>query len=154
MGDYIMAGVLFAVFAVVWILFCYRGYKKAKEMKRAKASQEKRLEASMSATVKHISGLPVAKGALVEMYYGPKQIVFKKDGQEISVSRDKVVSIDQVFPGKSAQKAIKGAASGKYALGGKIGAAAGTIAAMTPNMVISYVSGGKNKQISPPFCQC
>lgn len=147
MEDIIIAVVLLAAFFGLVAFFCYRGYKSSKANKRATAAIEKRLGATMSATLKHVSGLPVAKGTPVEVYYGPEKIVFKKGGQEISVSREKVTSMELVNSGNTTRKVMSGAATGKY-VGGKTGAAVGALAAMVPNLVISYTSDGKSKHIT------
>lgn len=143
-----MAVALLAVFVGFMLFICYRGYKKSKANKQATAAIEKRLGATMSATLKHISGLPIAKGAAVEVYYGPEKVVFKKGGQEIVVARSKITSVELVMSGNTTRKVMSGAATGKYVVGGKTGATVGALAAMTPNLVISYTSEGKSKHIT------
>ena len=86
MGDYIMAAAIIILFCGGLAYISYRGYKKSKRAKRAKEATATRLGATMSGTLKHVSGLPLAKGLTVEMFYGPDKIVFKKDGQEICQS--------------------------------------------------------------------
>lgn len=125
-------------------LFC----KHFSAAKRAKKSREERREATMSATLKHVSGLPIAKDLPVEMFYGPDKITFKKGGQEITVSREKVTGIDLVMGEGSARKAMSGAATGKYVVGGAAGATVGALAAIAPRLVISYTSEGKSKSIT------
>lgn len=114
--------------------------------KKAKASKMSRYGASMTATLKHISGLPLTKGAFVEVFYCPDKIVFKKAGQEIVVSRDKITDIELVST-SSRTKAMAGAAFGKRLYGGTAGATLGALAATTPNLVISYTSGKTVKRI-------
>ena len=147
MGDIIMAVAIIAVFCGGLFYISYRGYKKSKANKRATAAVKNRLGATMSGTLKHVSGLPLAKGLMVEMFYGPDKITFKKDGQEINISRDKVTGIDVVLGDGSGRKAIAGAASGKYVAGGT-GAAVGALAAIDTYLVISYTSEGKNKSVT------
>ncbi len=148
MGDTIITVVILAIFFGLMSFICDRSYKKVKANKRATAALEKRLGATMSATLKHISGLPIAKGAVVEVYYGPEKIVFKKGGQEISVAREKVTGMELVKSGNTTRKVMSGAATGKYLVGGKAGAAVGALAAMVPILVISYTSNGKSKHIT------
>ncbi len=119
MKDDIIVLLLFLAFVVFIILFCYKGYKRASAVKKANSNTAQRVGATQNATLKHISGLPIAKGVLVEVFYGPEKIVFKKDGEEIVVARNKITSID---------------------LASK--------AAITQNLVISYTSDNKNKQIT------
>lgn len=146
MGDYIMAAAIIILFCGGLAYISYRGYKKSKRAKRAKEATAARLGATMSGTLKHVSGLPLAKGLMVEMFYGPDKIVFKKDGQEISVARDKVTGIDFVTGDGSGRKALAGAASGKYVAGGA-GAAVGALAAIDTYLIISYTSDGQNKSV-------
>jgi len=147
MGDIVMAVAIIAVFCGGLFYISYRGYKKSKANKRATAAVKNRLGATMSGTLKHVSGLPLAKGLMVEMFYGPEKITFKKDGQEINISRDKVTGIDVVMGDGSGRKAVGGAASGKYLVGGATGAAVGALAAVDTYLVISYTSEGQNKSI-------
>ncbi len=147
MGDIIMAVAIIVVFCGGLFYISYRGYKKSKANKRATAAVKNRLGATMSGTLKHVSGLPLAKGLMVEMFYGPDKITFKKDGQEINISRDKVTSIDIVTGDGTARKAMGGAATGKYVVGGTAGAAVGALAAIDTYLVISYTSEGESKSI-------
>lgn len=148
MGDTVIAVIIIVLFCGGLLFISYRGYKKAKANKRATAAIEKRLGATMSATLKHVSGLPIAKDLPVEMFYGPDKITFKKGGQEITVARDKVTGIDLVMREGSARKAMSGAATGKYVVGGAAGATVGALAAIAPRLVISYTSEGKSKSIT------
>lgn len=137
--------------AIGTILYlAYIGYFLYKYFSKRKKAQKARLErrgATMSGTLKHVSGLPLAKGLMVEMFYGPDKITFKKDGQEINISRDKVTSIDIVTGDGTARKAMGGAATGKYVAGGTAGAAVGALAAIDTYLVISYTSEGESKSI-------
>ena len=131
------------------LYLAYIGYFLYRYFSARKKAQQARLDlrgATMSGTLKHVSGLPLAKGLMVEMFYGPDKIVFKKDGQEISVARDKVTGIDFVTGDGSGRKALAGAASGKYVAGGA-GAAVGALAAIDTYLVISYTSDGQNKSV-------
>lgn len=146
MGDYIMAAAIIILFCGGLAYISYRGYRKSKAAKRAKETTATRLGATISGTLKHVSGLPLAKGLMVEMYYGPEKITFKKAGQEISIAREKVTGIDVVTGEGSGRKAFAGAASGKYVAGGA-GAAIGAAAAIDTYLVISYTSEGQNRSI-------
>lgn len=143
MGDYILAAAIIILFCGGLAYISYRGYKKSKRAKEATAT---RLGATMSGTLKHVSGLPLAKGLMVEMFYGPEKITFKKDGQEINIAREKVTGIDLVLGNDSGRKAFAGAASGKYVAGGT-GAAVGALAAIDTYLIISYTSEGQKKSV-------
>lgn len=106
-----------------------------------------RYGATMSGTLKHLSGLPLAKNLPVEILYCPDRFVFRKDTQEITVSMDKVTGIDVTTGQHTGRKAITGAASGKYVAGGAAGAALGALASIEMLLIISYTSDGKNKSI-------
>lgn len=138
---------------IVIALIAYLAYSIYILRKRAavkKCAIEQRLSqygATMSAQLKHTSGLPLAAGVMVTMYYGPEKIVFKKDKQIISISRDKVTSIDGVTGKDIKSKQLSGAAAGKFILGGAAGAVIGSLIATTIYLVISYVSNGECRYI-------
>ncbi len=132
-----------ALYLAYIVYFLYRYFAARKKARQTRLDLR---GATMSGTLKHVSGLPLAKGLTVEMFYGPDKIVFKKDGQEISVARDKVTGIDFVTGDGSGRKALAGAASGKYVAGGA-GAAVGALAAIDTYLIISYTSEGKNKSV-------
>lgn len=125
----------------------YLLYKHFSKQKKAKKARLERRGATMNGTLKHVSGLPLAKGLMVEMFYGPEKITFKKDGQEFNISRDKITGIDVVMGDGSGRKAVAGAASGKYLVGGTAGAAVGALSAIDTYLVISYTSEGQSKNI-------
>lgn len=132
-----------ALYLAYIIYFLYRYFSTRKK------AQQTRLDlrgATMSGTLKHVSGLPLAKGLTVEMFYGPERITFKKDGQEINIAREKVTGIDLVLGDGSGRKAFAGAASGKYVAGGA-GAAVGALAAIDTYLIISYTSEGQKKSV-------
>lgn len=147
MSDYILAGVILLAFVGVMLFISYKGYKKSSKVKKARAAISGRLGATMNGTLKHTEGLPLAPGVMVDVYYGPQKIVFKKDGQEISIAREKVTGID-VTTGKNIKaQQMAGAVTGKYVIGGTTGAIIGSLAATTTYLVISYTSEGENKFI-------
>lgn len=148
MNDDIFLALFFLLtFLACVLLLGYCFHRRQKAGKQAMAAKEKRLGAIMSGVLEHISGLPLAKGVFVEVYYCPDRIVFKKDGQEIIVSRDKITGIDLVTT-NSRSKAMAGAAMGRHLYGKKIGGVIGAMSTLIPNLVISYTSDGKNKHIS------
>ena len=148
MGE--IVGLVFVLAAVAFIVFLFyksaQGFKEQKKIKQAKAATSIRLGSTMNSTLKHVKGLPFASGVLIDVYCGPSKIVFKKDGQEVSVSREKITGID-VSTGSNIQSQLAGAAAGKYVFGGTMGAAIGSLAATTIYLVISYVSEGEAKFI-------
>lgn len=147
MVDIILAVLLIAVFCGGLLYISYRGYKKSKASKRATQTIAKRLGATISGTLQHISGLPLAKDLPVEMFYGPEKIVFKKNGQEITISREKITGIDLVTGEGRTRQALSGAATGKYVAGGTTGAVVGALAAISTYLVISYTSDGESRSI-------
>lgn len=141
----IMAGVILLAYVIFGVCFIAKLKRsKNKAVRSAMAING----ATLAGSLKHISGLPIAKNVMVDVYYGPEKIVFKKDGQKITVSREKVTSIDLVTGGNGTRDALRGAASGKYVFGGGVGAALGAAASVKTNLVISYVSDGKPKYIT------
>lgn len=140
-------------FIIIIVLVAYLGYviyvlrKRSAAKMKAKESRLSQYGATMSAQLKHTSGLPLAEGVIVTMYYGPDKIVFKKDKQEISIAREKITSIDGVTGKDIKSRQLSGAAAGKFILGGTAGAVIGSLVATTIYLVISYTSGGENKYI-------
>lgn len=144
-SDFSIIIVLVLAVYVAYAFYVFKKYSTAK-----KKTTEQRLSqysATMSAQLKHTSGLPLAAGVPVTMYYGPDKIVFKKDKQEISISREKITSIDGVTGKDIKSKQLSGAAAGKFLLGGTAGAIIGSLVATTIYLVISYTSNGENKYI-------
>lgn len=97
--------------------------------------------------LKHADGLPVVSGAIVKVCYCEDKIVFIKDNQEITISRDKITSIDCVTGKDIKAQQISGAAAGKFLFGGISGAVIGSLIATTTYLVISYNSNGENKSV-------
>lgn len=147
MADTIMALLLMGGFIALMLFIGYTGYKSASKQKQATERVKERLGATMSATLKHTDGLPLAKGVFVNVYYGPEKIVFKKDKQEISIARAKINSVDCVTGQNIKSQQMAGAATGKYLLGGTTGAIIGSLAATTTYLVISYTSDGQRKTV-------
>lgn len=128
-------------------LIAYLLYKHFSAKKQAKKKRLTRYGATESGILKHTDGLPLAKGVLVEVYYGPEKIVFKKDKQEISIARNKITGIDCVAGKDIKGQQLAGAATGKYVLGGMTGAVIGSLAATTTYLVVSYTSDNKYKYV-------
>ena len=140
--------------ALIWIFvialigggiyfFVYIISKSAKTMERQGKNKE-RLGATMNSTMKHISGLPIGNGIFTEVYYCPEKIVFKASGQEITLSKEKISSID-ITSGSNIGNTAAGAVAGKYIVGGTTGAAIGAIAATKIYCIISYTKENETK---------
>ncbi len=144
-GDYIIAAIIFLAFVGLMLFIAYKGYKKSSATKKAKDSAAGRLGATLVGTLKHTSGLPIAKGVFVDVYYCPDKFVFKKNGQEFTVAREKIVSVDVVTGQNIKSQQMAGAATGKYLFGGTTGAVIGSLAATTTYLAVSYISDDKDK---------
>lgn len=142
----------FVIWIIIIAIICGIGYfffsvisKSAKTAKRQGENKE-RLGATMNGAMKHIAGLPIAGGVSTEVYYCPDKIVFKASGQEITLSKDKIMSIE-VLPGKDIGATLTGAVAGKYIAGGTMGAAIGAIVATKIYCTITYEKEGENEFI-------
>lgn len=123
----------------------YLVWKIFSTSKRTKKRLMQQYGATLTATLKHTEGLPLAKGVLVDVYYGPEKILFKKDNQEIA--RSKISDIDCVTGEAMKSQMTTGAVAGKYILGGLSGAVIGSLIATTIYLVISYTSDGSDKYV-------
>lgn len=137
--------VIVTVLAVGYFVFLLLRISAAR--KKGQRAHLDRYGATMSATLKHLSGLPIAKNLPVEVLYCPDRMVFRKDAQEITVSMDKITAIDVTTGRNAGRKALTGAATGKYVAGGTAGAAIGALASIEVLLIISYISDGKGKSI-------
>ena len=81
---------LFSVYAVFLIFIIYKSCKKSK---RARQNRLKRYGATMTATLRHVGGLPLLHDVYVDVYYGPEKIWFITDKKEISIARSKITDI-------------------------------------------------------------
>ncbi len=115
-------------------------YKYFKIMNTAAKTRLSIYGATMSGILRHVSGLPIANGLLVEMYYGPEKIIFKHGGDKIVLSIDKITNIDII-------NTRSRAAAGRYVFRRKRRAAVGTFSSINMYLVISYVSNSQNKNI-------
>lgn len=141
-SDTIVYIVLLLIFLSAVFLLIYTVRKRAKGSKKARDLTASRLGADMSATLTHISGLPVARSLPVEMYYGQDKITFISGGQEVSVSRDKITSIDTTLTGATRRIPKSTAATFR------------ALAAIKMRLIISYISGGKAKNITLDASSC
>ena len=140
--------IIIVLVLAVYVAYAFYVFKKHSTAKKKTTEQRlSQYSATMSAQLKHTSGLPLSAGVPVTMYYGPDKIVFKKDKQEISISREKITSIDGVTGKDIKSKQLSGGAAGKFLLGGTAGAIIGSLVATTIYLVISYTSNGENKYI-------
>jgi hypothetical protein len=130
-----------AVAFIIYNLIKWNKQQEAKEEGLIKYS------AIYTGILKHVEGLPIAGGSFIEFFYGKKKLTFKKDNQEISLDRDKIISIDLVSGQDMKNQAATGAIAGKYLLGGLGGAALGVLLMATFYLVIIYEKDGENKTI-------
>ena len=92
--------VVFLLILAVVAFFAWLLTKSARGMKGQREEKEKqewrtvKYNSTLNGTVTHVSGLPMGEGVTLELYYGPKQLVFWKDGTEVILPREKVRSID------------------------------------------------------------
>ena len=140
---YIIVFGIFAVFAAM-IGFCFYNSKKLHQAQ--KVIREKYNPIYVN-NLKHIDGLPIVSGAIVKVCYCEDRMVFIKDNQECTISRDKITSIDCVTGKDIKSKQISGAATGKFLFGGILGAVIGSLIATTTYLVNSYNSNGENKSV-------
>lgn len=141
-------GIITAVALIAYVIYGICLIRKYLiQGKKAKALKMDRYGATLVGTLKHTSGLPIAKGVFIEVFYCPDKFVFKKDSQEFTISREKITSVDVVTGNNIKSQQMSGAATGKYILGGTTGAVIGAFAATTTYLAISYVSDGKDKSV-------
>ena len=93
--------ILAVVACFAWLLAkSARGMKGQREEKEKQEWRTVKYNSTLNGTVTHVSGLPMGEGVTLELYYGPKQLVFWKDGTEVILPREKVRSIDLASPKK------------------------------------------------------
>ena len=127
------------------VLYCK--FKKWNKQKDSKNSGLIKYSAIYYGLLKHVEGLPIASGAIIEFFYGKSKITFKKDNQEISLDCAKIISMDVVLGKDIKSQATTGAIAGKYLLGGLGGAVIGAMLATTFYFVIIYNKDNENKTI-------
>jgi hypothetical protein len=136
--------VLFVGGFVSFFIFNLRRWNKQQDSKEKGLIKYSAIYAGL---IKHIEGLPVASGSVIEFFYGKKKVTFKKDNQEISLECEKIVSMDLVLGKDVKAQAATGAVAGKYLLGGLGGAAFGALLATTFYFVILYKKDDEIKTI-------
>lgn len=141
--DFLVA-VLFIVIGIGLIVLCVM---MAKKQSRNKKETEKQYDAHLSGLFKHMDGLPIPSGVLVNLYYGKRCLVIKKEQQEFTLNSDKIVDIDVVLGKDIKQQAAVGATVGKYVLGGLTGAALGAILTMSFYLVVTFKKDEENNFI-------
>jgi hypothetical protein len=139
--------ILLVIFVGGLVWFFIRNLKKWNKQQDAKNSGLIKFSAIYAGLLKHIEGLPIASGAIIEFFYGKNKITFKKDNQEISLECDKIISMDLVLGKDVKSQATTGAIAGKYLLGGLGGAALGAILSTTFYFTILYKKDNENKTI-------
>jgi len=121
--------------------------KKWNKQKEAKENGLIKFSAIYAGLLKHVEGLPITSGSIIEFFYGKKKITFKKDNQEISLECNKITNIELVLGKDVKSQAAAGAIAGKYLIGGLGGAALGALFATTIYFVIIYKKDEENKTI-------
>ena len=128
------------------IYFFYSIISKSAKTAARQSKAKEELGSTINTTMIHVDGLPVAQDVSTEVYYCPDKIVFKASGQEITLNRDKIFSID-VSVGSNVASTATGAIAGKYIVGGLSGAVIGALVATKTYCIISYEKDGNNKFI-------
>jgi len=140
MGDFIgflvVAIMLGGIGFVLYKLFS----SSAKQQREIKTNKEK-YNPKYTGKMKHINGLPLPQGVVIDLFYCDDKIIFKKDNQEISISKDKITSIETIM-GKDIDTG--GAVTG-FLVFGLAGAVLGS---STVYMLITYESEGEQKGIT------
>ena len=105
----------------------------------AKQSEDKdRFNASITSNMKHVEGLPLAKGVMTTVHYCPDRLVFVAGEQEFSLKKDKITSIS-VETGSDISSKVTGAAAGTMIFGGLTGAAIGSLMGATLYFIVIYL---------------
>jgi len=143
----VMAYILVFAFAFGVFMLFYKSMKKSIQIQRSKENGLIKYSAIYAGLLKHIEGLPIASGSIIEFFYGKKNITFRKDNQEISLECNKINSMDLVLGKDVKTQATTGAIAGKYLLGGLGGAVIGAMLATTFYFIIAYNKDGESKTI-------
>lgn len=123
------------VFLFVVLMMWYKAHKRMRQVER----QAGKYGATYSTVLHHVSGLPLPKGIEMEMYYGPRCIVFKKDNQEFSLAREKISSIDSISVSSKMPSHITRLNNSNTAF---------IRYSSTIHLIISYQSGGIEQHIT------
>lgn len=143
------------IYCIVFIILIFvgtiiygatKGTATAVKESGVRAENAEKYDASITARLKHVGGLPLAEGMLIDLYAARDRLIVKKDEQEITVASGKLRSFDDMT-GKDIQTMAGGAAAGLL-LFGLTGAAIGALAASNRYMVVAYESNGEQKYIT------
>lgn len=142
-------GALIALLVVVFIVAVVGGLiatvVKSSKVIIDQANTKEEYKADVAANFRHTSGLPIPAGIMVGVYCTKDRLIIKKDSQEITLSVEKLKSVDSVM-GKDLQTQTEGALAGGL-LFGLSGAVIGALASSTTYLAITYESGGDTKCI-------
>lgn len=142
-------GALIALLAVVFIVAVVGGLiatvVKSSKVIIDQANTKEEYNADVAANFRHTSGLPIPAGIMVGVYCTKDRLIIKKDTQEITLSANKLKSVDSVI-GRDLQSQADGALAGGL-LFGLSGAVIGTLAGSSTYLVITYESSGEIKYI-------
>lgn len=116
----------------------------AKDNKELRQNTEA-YEPSQTARMKHISGLPLPSGSVVDVAYCDDKIVLVKEAQNYIVRKENISYIE-VIDGKTLQGQASDAAAGML-LFGIAGAALGALSSTSTYLVIAYESKGESKHL-------
>lgn len=147
MGSY---GILFmAILLIIFVgtMICViiiSANKKSKQKKEIELIMN-RLNATAHGVLKHTTGLPIAQGVPIDVYYCVDRFVFKKDNQEFIIAKEKIISVDVVTGQDAKSQQMQGAVAGAHLFGGTTGAIIGMLAATSTYLAISYISDGDDK---------
>lgn len=108
----------------------YISIKKQSEINNKKTD----LNSGIRGLMKHIEGLPVPTNVVVEVYYGESGLTFVKDNQNISISKEQIISIDTSLGKDLGAGAVVGFLT--------LGLAGAVLGSTTLYMIVGY----KNKE--------
>lgn len=112
-----------------------------------KQSEDKgRFNASITSNMKHVNGLPIAKGMMTTVYYCPTKLVFVAGEQEFTLDKSRIQSISTAT-GSDISSKVTGAAAGALIFGGLTGAVVGSLMGATLYFIVVYEKNGEIKSI-------
>ena len=125
------------IFIALW------GTKQAVKNAERDKTLKTKYDASLVGVLKHKSGLPLPPNVIVEIAYGKDNIYFKNEGNEIRLSKDKVVYIDTQVGGDF----VGGAIAGKAITGDSGAALASAALSSVEYLIITYNANNKVNRI-------
>lgn len=137
--------ILVAIIVMAGIAGLFYTIFKGTKVAVQRASTAEEYKADISCGLKHVSGLPVPAGIMVELYCTKEKMIIKKDTQEITLSANKLKSVDSVI-GRDLQSQADGALAGGL-LFGLSGAVLGALVGSSTYLVITYEGDGEIKHI-------